>query len=103
MNKRAIPKPCETCGREKDDGRRECNACRIRRYRQDPEKLARDRERTALWKLEHRLAQLQATPPAIRGSRHADSQPTPERHMGARGAAGEVAPRSSHERTASHV
>jgi hypothetical protein len=58
MNKRAIPTPCTTCGREKNDGRAECNSCRVRRYRQDPAKLARDRERTALWKLERQLGAL---------------------------------------------
>lgn len=30
----------------------------VKAHRENPENLARDRERTALWKLEHRLAEL---------------------------------------------
>lgn len=46
-------KPCETCGRIKDDGKRECVSCRVRRYRSDPEKRERDREASRRWKREH--------------------------------------------------
>lgn len=46
-------RPCETCGREKDDGCRECVTCRVRRYRSDPDKRERDREASRRWKREH--------------------------------------------------
>jgi hypothetical protein len=34
MQDKAAIRPCETCGKDKQDGKRECTTCRVRRHRQ---------------------------------------------------------------------
>lgn len=54
------PRPCETCGEQKADGRRECGKCRIARYRSDPAKAERSRASSRRWKQNDYVNQLAA-------------------------------------------
>lgn len=48
--KKGSPCPCTECGDAKNDGRALCGKCALRKYRSDPVKAERGRERSRRWK-----------------------------------------------------